>query len=148
MVGHYRIIDDRITVDGITYAFAWKCSYMGTLDYMVRVGNEPERRCELRHRLDAYEESLLNPVPSNYPDQVRSAIGILQGCDPKTVAAFNAWRKREHEASIAFMRQYPERFGEDLSDFPPPVDARAGRINRETWYWEDWTDEIQDAAAA
>lgn len=133
----HHITNPIIEVDGVRYCFMWQSSYMGEIDYMVSVGNEPARRCSLRHRLDDFERSQLNYSVEGIVREVESAIGVLTNCDAVTVAAFNAWRERERRAMLEFMRARPERYGDvsDIDEIPTP--ARAAVFDLESRSWKD-----------
>ncbi len=129
--------------------FTWKCSYMGTVDYMV-TDDTGTYFAELRHSVDSYELSLANG------DGVRadwkSSIGILRrrNCirradgsysfevPPETVDAFNAWCLQRYRESMAHLESQPERYGFIPPDDPirkPPILARGGdyRFGEHAW---------------
>lgn len=127
------------------YHFAFKCSYMGCVDYMA-TDLTGTFRATLRTRLGDYERSILNVASDpTYPEKVESAIGLLVRCvcddcggiRPNTIKAFNDWRAAEHESAMAFMRAHPERYGTEFNEpwCQPPTPVYAGRWDKETGFW-------------
>lgn len=153
-----RFENGSIEFNGSRYWFKWTCGYQGTTDFEIREPNGRTFRAYLRHTLSDYERSVLNPAAGpNYAAEVESEIGLLRQsvCDnsgeiaPDTIAAFNAWRRREYESMFSHMESEPGRYGkiaELRREFPAPAPVRAGRWTKGTG-WEP-VGEVAEKVAA
>lgn len=125
--------------NGRKYRFEWKCSYMGTVDYIV-TDETGTFRAELRHSLGDYERSILNYSVADIEKHVESEIGLLRRCVcdnrgeilPDTIAAFNEWRASEHERVTAYLHA---KYGDEFDDetwMQAPTPVFAGRWEKES----------------
>lgn len=112
--------------------FQWKCSFMGTVDYIVT--DETGTYCAtLRHSVGKYESSIANG--NGVRRDMQQAIGLLvrnshEPIPAATIDAFNEWRLADHVAAFATIDADPERYGVIAADDPlrqPPMIAKAGR---------------------
>lgn len=134
--------NNTITHNGKRYFFAWRSSYFGCVEYEIIVEGE-SYRAKLRNRLSDYERGILNYSADKIRTHVESAIGLLVRSDGRdageidadTIAAFNAWRAREHAAMLEYMIAHPERYGDAESlraEYPAPPAVAAGRFDNLT----------------
>jgi hypothetical protein len=88
------------------FKFELAVSYLGCTDYVV-YGDGPAYRIEVRHEASDYERSIFNGTDSEWQRDCVAAIGQVHRrseswipLKPELIAAFNAWRLREHERVI------------------------------------------------
>lgn len=151
-MSYYRK-NPEIQHNGRRFWFCWKSAYMGTMAYEIHDGTA-SYRAELRTHLGDYERSIVCYDADGIAKHLESAIGLLVRCvadnggeiDADTIAAFNAWRQREHESMLAFMISQPERFGDAETlrrEFPAPMPVSAGH-----WTQADGWRRVELAEAA
>lgn len=116
--------------------FAWTCSYQSRVDFHV-VDHTGGYEITLQRELNPWYDELETCTEEGRRD-VRATIGTIRrayhATNPipaSTVAAFNAWRDREHKALVAKFTVDPDRYGprerwESL--FPPPKPVRGAQL--------------------
>jgi hypothetical protein len=129
------------------YLFAWTCSYLNRSWWSVVTPAGEKTTLELRSRLCDYEASIYNGGRDAYLREQGPLVGVLRfehPCDrpmpPEIAAAFNAWRTRDHEGALAFMRLYPDRYGAESTwtaemYAPPPLARDGGHYDAAAGCW-------------
>ena len=123
-------------------------AYQGTVWFDCYDDQWGQFSLELRETADPYDPTKHgNYPPGEYQRDVIASLGILharrpdRACviRPETVAAFNAWRLREHQRVVAHMDANPDRylFPPDDPMRKPPMTARGG-------FWRDGWQTIAD----